>query len=48
MFSNVDKMMFIFSGGMKLLVSGQNLDVVQEPLMKSTYNESIFEFVSVN
>lgn len=33
---------------MKLTVLGQNMDVVQKPMMKSVYNESIFEFVSVS
>jgi len=37
-----------FSGGIKLFISGQNLDVVQKPMMKSIYNSSIFEFISVS
>jgi hypothetical protein len=40
--------MFFSSGGMKLMVSGQNLDVVQAPMMKSIYNASIYEFASVS
>ncbi len=37
-----------FSGGMKLIVSGQNLDVVQTPMMKFVYNVSVFEFITVS
>ncbi|CAF1388189.1 unnamed protein product [Adineta steineri] len=37
----------IISGGMKLIVSGQNLDVVQKPMMKFISNSSIFEFITV-
>ncbi len=37
-----------FSGGMKLFVSGQNLDVVQTPMMKFVYNVSVFEFITVS
>ncbi len=33
---------------MKLFVSGQNLDVVQKPIMKSVYNSSSLEFISVS
>ena len=36
------------SGGMKLIVSGQNLDVVQKPMIKSIYNSSVYEFISVS
>ncbi|CAF4300412.1 unnamed protein product, partial [Adineta steineri] len=36
----------IISGGMKLIVSGQNLDVVQKPMMKFISNSSIFEFIT--
>lgn len=39
---------FFVSGGMKLMVSGQNLDVVQKPLMKFVYNVSIFELTTVS
>ncbi|CAF3798026.1 unnamed protein product [Adineta steineri] len=37
----------IISGGMKLIISGQNLDVVQKPMMKFISNSSIFEFITV-
>jgi hypothetical protein len=44
-----EKMRVYFSsGGIRLMVSGQNLDVVQAPMMKSVYNASIYEFVSVS
>jgi hypothetical protein len=33
---------------MKLIVSGQNLDVVQTPMMKFVYNVSVFEFITVS
>ena len=36
------------SGGMKLTISGQNLDVVQKPMLKSIYNSSAHEFVTVS
>ncbi|CAF0972266.1 unnamed protein product [Rotaria sordida] len=36
----------IISGGIKLIVSGQNLNVVQKPMMKFIYNTSILEFIS--
>ncbi|CAF4667346.1 unnamed protein product [Rotaria sp. Silwood1] len=36
----------ILSGGIKLIVSGQNLNVAQKPMMKFVYNTSILEFIS--
>ncbi|CAF3033085.1 unnamed protein product [Rotaria sp. Silwood2] len=36
----------IISGGIKLIVSGQNLNVVQKPIMKFVYNTSIVKFIS--
>ncbi|CAF1162710.1 unnamed protein product [Adineta ricciae] len=37
----------IMSGGIRLLVTGQNLDVVQKPQMKFVYHESKFETTTV-
>ncbi|CAF3574252.1 unnamed protein product [Rotaria socialis] len=37
----------ILSGGFKLFVNGENLDVVQLPIMKFVYNISDYEFISL-
>ncbi|UJR25877.1 hypothetical protein I4U23_007227 [Adineta vaga] len=37
----------ILSGGFKLTVNGQHLDVVQMPMMKFVYNISDYEFISL-
>ena len=41
-------MNIFLSGGFKLVVHGENLDVVQLPMMKFVYNISDYEFVSVS
>jgi len=38
----------VFSGGFKLMINGENLNVVQIPMMKFVYNISDYEFVSVS
>ncbi|CAF4382788.1 unnamed protein product, partial [Adineta steineri] len=37
----------ILSGGIKLTITGEYLDVVQIPMMKFVYNLSDFEFISL-
>ncbi len=44
---NRKKNKFTFSGGFKLIINGENLNVVQIPMMKFVYNISDYEFVSV-
>jgi len=41
-------LLFFCSGGIELVVTGQNFDVIQNPLMKSVYNTSVYEFISVS
>ena len=36
-----------YSGGIKLLVLGQNLNIVQQPRMKFISNITIWEYTSV-
>ena len=37
-----------FSGGFKMTILGENLDIVQNPMMKLFLNKSDYEFVSVS
>jgi hypothetical protein len=45
---NRKRAFFSSSGGFKLIINGENLNVVQIPMMKFVYNSSDYEFVSVS